>query len=70
MDLNLVEHAFELKDDRWIFKAGLAQYPQARQAAKLCTRLSQMMKTSRSTMSPAPATTANIAAGWSPVLNA
>ena len=38
MDLNLVEYAFELKDDRWIFKAGLAQYPRARQAAKLCTR--------------------------------
>ncbi|HCE52924.1 hypothetical protein [Shewanella baltica] len=38
MDLNLFEHAFELKDDRWIFKAGLAQYPQARQVAKLCTR--------------------------------
>ncbi|MGI2194162.1 hypothetical protein ACRN91_00825 [Shewanella baltica] len=38
MDLNLVEHAFELKDGCWIFKAGLAQYPRARQVAKLCTR--------------------------------
>lgn len=33
----LAEQAFELKDNRWIFRAGLNQYSAARRVAQECT---------------------------------
>lgn len=37
MDPILAEQAFELVDNRWIFRAGLGQYLVARQVAQRCT---------------------------------
>lgn len=37
MDSLLAKQQFELMSDRWIFRAGLNQYPQSRRVANQCT---------------------------------